>query len=78
MKIAGLVIGILLMILSGIVFVVCLLLPSMTNNRVNFEEALLGLIPSTVVFLLSTALAVVSLILVLKAKKNPPPINTQR
>ena len=46
MKIASLVIGIVLMILAGISFVVCLALPAMTNNRVSFEESLLGLIPS--------------------------------
>ena len=75
MKVAGLIIGILLMVLSAIVFLVCLALPSMTSNRVNFEEALLGLIPSAFIFLLSAALAVVSLIFVLKAKKNAPQTN---
>ena len=43
---AGLIIGILLMVLAGIAFIVCPALPSMTSNRVNFEEALLGLIPA--------------------------------
>lgn len=72
MKIAGLIVGVLLMILSGIAFVFFLLLPSMTNNRVDFEEALLGLIPAIVVFFLAFVLALVSLILVVKAKKNVP------
>jgi hypothetical protein len=36
MKIAGLMIGILLMLLPLlVVFVICLMLPSMTNNRIN-------------------------------------------
>lgn len=70
MKIAGLIIGILLMILSGIGFVVCLLLPAMTNNRVNFQEAMLGLVPAAIIFVLSLGLSIISLILVLKARKN--------
>jgi len=41
MKIASLIIGILLMILAGIGFVVCLALPAMTSNRVSFEESML-------------------------------------
>jgi len=69
MKIASLIVGILLMILSGIVFIVCLLLPSMTNNRVNFEEALLGLIPSAIVFFLAFVLTVVAAIFFFRGRK---------
>ena len=72
MKIAGLIIGILLMILAGIVFIVCLLLPLMTNNRVNFEEALLGLIPSAIVFFLAFVLTVIAAIFFFKGKKVVP------
>lgn len=60
------------MVLAGIVFIVCLLLPAMTNNRVNFQEAMLGMIPSVFVFLPALVLSVVSLIMILKAKKNAP------
>ena len=70
MKTAGLIIGIILMALSGIAFVVCLALPAMTNNRVNLGEAMLGLIPAAIIFLMSLVLAIVSLILVLKARKT--------
>jgi uncharacterized membrane protein len=75
MKIAGLIIGILLMVLSGIAFIVCLLLPSMTNNRVNFEEALLGLIPSAIIFFLALVLTIISAVFFFKAKKNVPPVS---
>jgi amino acid permease len=75
MKIAGLIIGILLMVLSGIAFIVCLLLPSMTNNRVNFQEAMLGLIPAAIVLFLALVLTVVSLIFILKAKKTAHQLN---
>jgi len=77
MKIAGLIIGILLMILTGIAFIVCLLLPSMTNNRVNFEEALLGLIPAALIFFLALVLTIVSAVFVLKAKKNAAQMSGQ-
>ena len=73
MKTAGLVIGILLMILSGIGFIVCLALPSMTSNRVSFDEAILGLIPAAIVFFLAFVLTVISAIFVFKARKATPP-----
>jgi uncharacterized membrane protein len=72
MKIAGLVIGILLMILAGIGFVVCLALPAMTDNRVSFEESMLGLIPSAIVFFLAFLLTIISAIFVFKSKKSQP------
>jgi hypothetical protein len=70
MKIASLIIGIVLMALSGIAFIVFLLLPSMTNNRVDFGEALLGAIPAAIVFFLALILTVVSAVFVFKAKKT--------
>ena len=69
MKKAGLIFGILLMILSGVVFLVCLALPSATNNRVNFEEALLGIIPSALVFLPALGLTIISAVLLIKNRK---------
>ena len=73
MKIAGLVIGILLMGLAGIGFVVCLALPSMTNNRVSFEEAILGLIPSAIVFFLAFLLTVISAVFFFRGRKSRSP-----
>ncbi|MBC7910567.1 MAG: hypothetical protein H7Y30_08710 [Pyrinomonadaceae bacterium] len=70
MKIASLIVGILLMLLSGIAFIVCLLLPSMTNNRVNFEEALLGIIPAAIIFFLAFVITIVSAVFVWKARKK--------
>jgi hypothetical protein len=69
MKIAGLVIGILLMVVSGIAFVVCLMLPAITSNKVNFEESLVGLIPAAFFCFVGLVVTVVSGILVLKGKK---------
>jgi len=69
MKMATLIIGILLMVLAGIGAIVCLALPSMTNNRVNFEESLLGLIPAVIVFFFGFLLAVLGAFLLIKARK---------
>jgi uncharacterized Tic20 family protein len=73
MKIAALVIGILLLVLSGIGFIVCLALPAMTENRVSFEEAMWGLIPSVIVFCFAFILTVVAAIFVFKGKKKSAP-----
>ena len=70
MKIASLIIGILGMVLAGIAFIVCLLLPAITNNHVSRGESMLGIIPAVVVFFLALVLTIVSVIFVLKAKKN--------
>ena len=70
MKIASLIIGILGMVLAGIAFIVCLLLPAMTNNHVSRNESMMGIIPSVVVFFLALVLTIVSAIFVLKAKKS--------
>lgn len=63
----NLTIGIALMILSGVVCVVCLMLPSMTSGRASFEECMLVFIPSAILFAVATLLTVFS---ALKAKKN--------
>ena len=69
MKLAVLIIGILGMVLAGIAFIVCLLLPAMTNNHVSRGESMLGIIPAVIIFLLAFVLTLVSAIFVLKAKK---------
>lgn len=70
MKIAGLIIGILLMLLAGIGGIVCLLLPSLTNNRVSFDESLLGLIPAVLIFFVGLLITAVSAFFVIKARKS--------
>ena len=73
MKIAGIIIGILLILLGIIIGIVCLLLPSMTNNRVSFDEAALGLIPAVLLFLLGFLIAVVAGIFYIKGRKKATP-----
>lgn len=70
MRIAGLVIGILLMVLSGIGGIVCLMLPSLTNNKISLDEAALGLIPAVLIGFVGFIIAVISLIMVVKARKK--------
>jgi hypothetical protein len=72
MKIASLAVGIVLMILAGITFVVCLALPAMTDNRVSMQESMLGLIPAAIVLFLAFLLTVISAIFVFKGKKTTP------
>ncbi len=71
MKIAVLVLGILGVLLGLIVTGVSLALPSMTNNRVNFEESLIGIVAGVVVLFISLIIAAIGLVLVLKKKRTP-------
>lgn len=82
MKIAALIIGILLMILSFIALVICLALPELTSNRVDFEEALLGIIPSVIVLFLGFVITLIAAIFLIKGRKKnqqmqSPPSNVQ-
>ena len=58
------------MVLAVIGCFVCLMLPSLTNNRVSFDEAMLGLIPAVIVFLLGFAVTVTAGFFVIKARKT--------
>jgi hypothetical protein len=61
------------MVLAGIGGIVCLLLPSMTNNRISFDEAILGLIPAVIVFFLGLVITIAAAFLVMKARKTAAP-----
>ncbi len=64
----GLKIGILFLILGIVIGSICLLLPSLTNNRVQFGEAIFGFIPAGVFFLLGFVFTILSLIFSARAK----------
>lgn len=66
----ALVLGILGVLLGGLVLIVSLLLPVITDGRTSWEEALLGIIPGAIVLFFSFILAVIGLILVLKNRKK--------
>ncbi len=65
----GLKVGISLLILGVIGGGICLLLPSLTNNRVRFSEAAFGLIPAGVFFLLGFVFTILSVIFSIRARK---------
>ena len=69
MKIASLIVGIILLVLSGIGFIICLILPGITRN-VSVQESMLVAIPLAILCFLAFVLTVVSAIFVLKAKKT--------
>lgn len=66
-----LVLGILGLLLGGGVFLVSVLLPPLTNGRTSWEEAMLGIIPGALLFLVSLIVAVVGLVLILMKRKKP-------
>jgi hypothetical protein len=65
----GLRVGILLLMLGVIGGSICLLLPSLTANRVRFNLAALGLIPAGVFFLLGFVFTILSVIFSIRAGK---------
>jgi hypothetical protein len=65
----GLKVGMSLLILGVIGGGICLWLPSLTNNRVRFSAAALGLIPAGVLFLLGFVFTTLSLIFSIRARK---------
>ena len=70
MKIAGLIIGIALMVLSGIGILVCLFLVATTNGRISLEESLLVAVPLAVLFFVAFIGTIVAAVSIIKAKKN--------
>lgn len=69
MRKTGLKVGILLLLLSIFIGAICLLLPTLTNNRVRFGESAFGLIPAGVLFLLGFIFTILSVIFTFRAKK---------
>lgn len=65
----GLKVGSSLLILGVLVGGICLLLPSLTNNRIRSGEAALGLIPAGVFFLLGLVFTTLSVIFSIRARK---------
>ena len=74
MKIAGLVITAILMLLSGIGFLICLILPGV-NSHVSVQEAMLVAIPLAILCFVSLLGVVVSAILLLRSRKKSVPIS---
>lgn len=69
MKIASLIVGIGLMVLSAVGIVICLLAPAMTNGRASFEESMTVAIPLAGLFFVALVGTIVAAVFVLKTKK---------
>ncbi|MEZ5344415.1 MAG: hypothetical protein R2681_02570 [Pyrinomonadaceae bacterium] len=70
MRIAVLVIGILGVVLGLIVSGASLALPGVTSNRIDFEEAMIGVVIGVLVFIISLIIAIVGLVLVIMNRKK--------
>lgn len=65
-----LILGLVGALLGGGVLLVSLLLPTLTDGRTSWDEALLGIIPGAIVLTFSLFAAVVGLILMLVARRR--------
>ena len=70
MKIAGLVIGILGLILAVIGLIISFMLPSITSNKINFEESLIGVVIAVIIGFLAFIITLVSAIFLIKGRKK--------
>jgi len=62
--------GILGILLGGGVLLVSLLLPSLTNGRTSWEEAMLGIIPGALVLVISFLLALAGVVVIIIGRKK--------
>jgi hypothetical protein len=67
---AVMVLGFLGMLLGGGVLLVSALLPSLTDGRTSWDEALLGIIPGAVVLSISFMIALVGLIVAMLTRRK--------
>lgn len=65
-----LILGLVGVLLGGGILVVSLLLPTLTEGRTSWDEALLGIIPGALVFGVSFVIAVAGLAVMLLKRKR--------
>lgn len=69
-----LILGLVGLLLGGSVLLVSLLLPVVTDGRTSWDEALLGIIPGTLLLCISFVVAVAGLVMMLvKRRKQARP-----
>ena len=68
----ALILGLLGVLLGGGVLLVSLLLPTLTDGRTSWDEAMLGIIPGALVLALSFVVAVVGLIVMIVGRRKQP------
>jgi hypothetical protein len=70
----ALILGVLGVLLGGGVLLVSLLLPTLTDGRTSWDEAMFGIIPGALLLCVSFLVAVVGLIvMIVKRRKQPRP-----
>ncbi|MBC7930235.1 MAG: hypothetical protein H7Z38_06655 [Rubrivivax sp.] len=62
--------GVLGLLLGGLVLLVSLLLPVVTDGRTSWEEALLGIIPGAIVLVLGFLMTLAGVVVILVGRKN--------
>ena len=67
-----LILGLIGVLLGGGVLVVSLLLPTLTEGRTSWDEAVLGIIPGALVLCVSLVVASVGLIVMVVQRKKKP------
>lgn len=70
------ILGILGILLGGAVLLVSVLLPTLTEGRTSWDEALLGIIPGAVVLLGSFFVFAVGLIVILVQRKKKAEVSS--
>lgn len=65
-----LILGILGVLLGGGVLLVSLLLPSLTDGRTSWDEAMLGIIPGAIVLIISFVLAAAGVVVIIMGRKK--------
>lgn len=65
-----LALGVLGLLLGGLVLLVSLLLPVVTDGRTSWEEALLGIIPGAIVLVLGFLMTLAGVVVILVGRKK--------
>lgn len=66
----ALILGLVGVLLGGGVLLVSLLLPTLTDGRTSWDEAMLGIIPGALLLVVSFVVALAGLIVMIMAKRN--------
>ena len=67
-----LVLGLVGALLGGGTLLVSLLLPSLTDGRTSWDEAMFGIVPGAIVLVFSLVLAAAGLVLTIVARRGKP------
>ncbi|HWW77634.1 MAG TPA: hypothetical protein VNZ44_19680, partial [Pyrinomonadaceae bacterium] len=68
----ALILGLLGVLLGGGTLLVSLLLPTLTDGRTSWDEAMFGIIPGALLLCISFVVALVGLVLMIMKRRRPP------